>query len=87
MVQDSHKGERETVSPCDCHSGGYCLLVSPLRGAGSGNGAYTRLEKEIFGRYSEAELPVLCGSVRGVQENGQDRNGQAGKATGNQEGV
>ena len=25
---DAIEGEWETISPCDCHSGGYCLLVS-----------------------------------------------------------
>ena len=32
-VENYAKGEWETISPCDCHSGGYCLLVSSLRGA------------------------------------------------------
>ena len=40
LVQDNHKGEWETISPCDCYTGGYCVLVSSVRGSGSGKRAY-----------------------------------------------
>lgn len=47
MVQNNYKGEWETISPCNCNFGRYCLLVSSFRGAGSRNRTDSWVEKKF----------------------------------------